>query len=126
MTWAAALCAVAACCALAAWFQVPAQARTAFGVSRRAFADLRDPALDDAARERAAQAHARQLAWLCLRILLGSAAALALPFGGLALGSALGWLHLGAVVELSLSPWFLLVAAVLAAAILHLLRRRPS
>lgn len=126
MTWAVALFAVAACCALLVWMQVPAQARTALGTSRRAFADLRDPALDDAARERAAQAHARQLAGLCLRIVLGSATALALPFGVLALGAALGWLELGAVVELSLSPWFLLVATVLAAAVLQLLRRRPS
>lgn len=126
MTWAAALLAVAACGALLAWLQVPAQARTAFGVSRRAVADLRDPSLDDAARERAAQGHARQLGLLCLRILLGSATAVAVPFGVLALGETLGWWQLATIVELSLSPWFLLVATVLAATILHLLRRRPS
>jgi hypothetical protein len=126
LTWALALLVVAACCALGAWLRIPALGRAAVDHSRRALRELRDPGLGEAAKERAAQAHAGQLLLLALRITAATAVAVALPFGALALLSAMGWVDFDAVLAQTISPWFALVAMALVIGALWLWRgRRP-
>lgn len=126
MTWAAGLFVVAAFLALAKWFHVPALAQAVLGHSRRAFHDLRDPALDARDRERAVQSHARRLLLLFLGITGASAAAALVPLGVVALLDAVGVVEFDAVVQRTVSPAFILVVTaigVVAAALLH--KRRP-
>jgi hypothetical protein len=69
---------------------------------------LRDPSLDDDARERALQAHAKQLFALFFLLTTGAALALALPAGLIWILDALRVVSLRAVVEMTLSWQFLL------------------
>jgi hypothetical protein len=126
LTWAAALFVVAAFLVLAKLFRVAALAQAVLGSSRRAFHDLRDPALGERDKERAVQSHARRLLLLFLGITAASAAAAVLPFGVVALLDAAGVVRFDAVLQRTVSPAFILFATVIgvgAAALLH--KRRP-
>ncbi|MGE3175276.1 MAG: hypothetical protein AB7O97_21805 [Planctomycetota bacterium] len=124
MTWAAALFAVAAFVVAARWLRIAALGRTVLGHGRQATRTLRDPALADRDKERAARAHAVRLLGLSLAIAVRAAAAFALPVGALALLDRTGVVDLGAVVRLGASPWFLVAAAATGTAVAVVLPRR--
>ena len=124
MTWAAALFVAAAFLVLAKWFRVPALAQVVLGHGRRALHDLQDRSLGEREKERAARSHAGHLLLGALGIVVASAAALALPFGAVALLDAAGVVELDAVVARTVSPTFLLVVVPLGVAVAVILRRR--
>ncbi len=126
MTWAAALFVVAAFVVVARLLRVPAQAHAVVNRSRAAFAALRDPGLDERQREQAARQHAGRLLWLCLGIVAATAAAIALPFGLVALLGVAGAVDFEAVVRCTVSPLFFLVALPLGTVTALLLRERRS
>ncbi len=126
MIWAAALGVVAAFVVLAKLFRVPGLAHAVFDQSRRAFGDLRDPALGEREKEGSIRSHARHLLLLFVFISLASIAALALPLGLVVLLDRAGLLDFDAVVQRTVSPAFLLVVTplgIVLALLLH--RRRP-
>jgi hypothetical protein len=125
LTSAAALFVVAAFIALLKLLRVAALARAVIDRSRRAFRDLRDPALGESGRERAAKASAGRLLVLFLAIVLASTAAALLPLGAVALLDVAGIVEVAAVLERTLSPMILLPAiplGIVAAVLLHRLR----
>jgi hypothetical protein len=84
-------------------------------VTKLAFADLRNPDLDEEVKELALQRHAKQLFTLFFLLTLGSAASLALPMGLIWLLEQIRVLSLTAVMTTLLSWEFLLASAVVAA-----------
>jgi hypothetical protein len=124
LTWAAGLGAVALFVVLAHQLGIRSLGAHLAATRRQATLDLRNPALDDTAKERAMRAHATTFGRMALRTAaLGLAAAcgaLLLP-GSLA---ALGWLDGTALIELSTTPIFLLAAAVLGGSLAKLWPRR--
>jgi hypothetical protein len=126
VTWAAALFVVVAFIALAGLLQIPVRAQEVLGRSRRALADLRDPALEERAKERAVQGHALRLLWLFVVLTLSATLALALPLGVIALLDSAGLVSLRAVLELTVSWPFLIGTFVLGFAVWGLLRQRPA
>lgn len=126
MTWAGAMFVCATFLLLTKVFRVAPIARAVFGCTRRAVRDLRDPNLGDLERERAVRSHALRLLRLFVVIALAALAALALPLGLIALLDAAGVMQLDAVIALTTTPLFLLVAtALVAGAALAVHARRP-
>jgi hypothetical protein len=92
-------------------------------VAKLALTDLRNPGLDDDAKEIALQRHAKRLFGLFLLLTLGGAAALFLPVGLIWLLEQLGLLSFNAVIDTTLSWEFLLASTLLALAILWIARK---
>jgi hypothetical protein len=126
LTWAAALFVVAAFVVVAGLLRIPTRAREVLAHSRQAFADLRDPALDERAREKAVQGHALRLLWLFLVVTGSAAFALALPFGLIVLLDSAGLVAIDAVIALTLSWPFLLGTCLGGAAVWALFQSRPA
>ena len=97
-------------------FRMPAQARRAMAISRAAAAGLRDPALDERAKERLAQKSSIELSILFFGITLGVAGAVAAPLAVLWLLDQLRLASLRAVTEIAMSPLFLVACTVAAMA----------
>ena len=93
---------------------------------RQALRDLKDPALDELAREKAVQGHALRLMLLFVLVTGGSLLALAVPVGVLWLAERGGMVELEAVLDTTLSATFLIVTTVLGTAVWLLLRRRST
>ena len=125
MTWAAGLGAVVLFVVLVQQLGGRNLTAALAATRRSATLDLRNPALDDTAKERAMRAHAAAFLRIALRgaamTTLAAVGALLLP-GSLA---GLGWLDGAAMLELSATPAFLLAAAALACAVAKLGPRRP-
>jgi hypothetical protein len=112
---AAALFLVAGFLAVARVLRMVSHAREVMARSRSAVRDLRDPGLDELAREKAVQGHALRLAWLFALLVLTSAAALAIPLGFVYAGELAGLVQTAEVIDVTLTPIFLIgvTAAVL-------------
>ena len=108
MNTAAALFLVAGFLVVARVLRMVPHAREVMARSRAATRDLRDPDLDELAREKAIQGHAIRLAVLFALLVLASAAALALPLGVVYLFELTGLVETTAVVDATLSPTFLI------------------
>ncbi|MEY2981540.1 MAG: hypothetical protein ACO4CT_02890 [Planctomycetota bacterium] len=115
MNGAAALFLVAGFLAVAHVLRMVPRAREVMARSRDAVRDLRDPGLDDLAREKAVQGHALRLAWLFVLLVLISATALGVPLAVVFGLDRLGVVELQAVLDVTLTPIFLIgvTAAVL-------------
>jgi hypothetical protein len=101
-----------------------AKATEAASLARRSMADLRDPALDDDAKEAAMRAYAAQLFWLFAVLTLGSAVALAIPLAILYLLDVTHLLSLAAVLETVVQWPFIVATVVLYVAGWLILRKR--
>jgi len=95
-----------------------------FGLVKSTLEVLRNPSLDDAAKESALQSHAKQLFSLFLLLTVGAAAALALPTGVIWLLDLLRVLSLRSVIEVTLS-WPFLIGTTLLAIVAWRLTRKP-
>ncbi len=95
---------------------VIARARESIGV-------MRDPALDDHAREKAIQAHSLGMFALLGKLCLGAVIALGVPVILLWLVARAGWLDFDAVMALMLDPWFIAATVVIAIVGFRLARR---
>jgi hypothetical protein len=104
----AAVAAVVACCWLALRLRVPALARASLGRASTALRDLRDPALGEMERERAARGHARALFFGSLQLVAVSALAIGVPLGGIWLLDGSWGLDAGSVAAWTVHPAFLL------------------
>lgn len=115
MNTAAALFLVAGFLVVARVLRMVPHAREVMARSRAAARDLRDPGLDELAREKAIQGHAIRLAALFAMLVATSFAALALPLGVVYLFELTGLVATTAVIDLTLTPTFLIgvTAAVL-------------
>ena len=95
-----------------------------FDLVRSSLAVLRDPSLDDDAKEGAMQRHAVRLFSLFVALTLGAALALALPAGVIWMLDVLRLVSLRAVIEVTLSWQFLLGTTLLGVLAWRLMRRR--
>jgi uncharacterized oligopeptide transporter (OPT) family protein len=91
---------------------------------KSSLAVLRNPSLDDDAKEGALQSHAKQLFSLFLLLTLGAALALALPAGMIWILDVLQVLSLRAVIEVTLSWQFLLGSTLFGVVAWRLTRKR--
>lgn len=105
-------------------FGLVGKCRHVFDLVQSSVAVLRDPSLDDDARERALQSHAKQLFGLFFLLTAGAVLALALPAGLIWLLDVLRVVSLRAVLEMTLSWQFLTATTLLGAAAWRLMRRR--
>lgn len=99
--------------ALLKTFRLLERAPHVMAVSTHAFRDLRDPLLDDDAKEARMREHARTLGVLFTRLTVGTLVALAVPVAVVWLLDAAGIVSLNGVLD-ALSSWPLLVAGSLA------------
>ena len=95
-----------------------------FGLVKSTLEVLRNPLLDDDAKESALQSNAKQLFLLFLLLTVGGAAALALPAAVIWLLDVLRVLSLRSVIEVTLSWPFLLGTTLLAIVAWRLTRHR--
>jgi hypothetical protein len=98
-------------------------AASVFARSREALADLRNPDLDDDAKERALQGHAGKLFGAFLLLVLMFAIALVVPLGVLYLLDLPGWLPLEGSMDVAMSWPFLVASAVVITVAVIVLRR---
>ncbi|MEZ5965918.1 MAG: hypothetical protein R3F56_18935 [Planctomycetota bacterium] len=124
MSWAAALAAVVLFVVLADRFGVTPRVREVLAQNRAAVATIRDPNLAEADKEAAVRRHAGRLLTLFVSSTLRTAAALAVPLGGLWLLARAGVVDAAALLDLSLSWTFLAAATVVALLAAVALRRR--
>jgi hypothetical protein len=120
---AAALFLVAGFLAVARVLRMVPHAREVMARSRAAARDLRDPALDELAREKAVQGHALRLAWLFVLLVATSGTALAIPVGVVYALEQTGLVQLPEVLDITLDPIFLIGVTV--AVLVWTFVRRP-
>jgi hypothetical protein len=95
-----------------------------FDLARASLAVLRNPSLDDAAKESALQSHATRLFSLFFLLTAGAGLALALPAGFIWILDVLQVVSLRAVLEVTLS-WQFLLGSTLAGIVAWRLIRGP-
>jgi hypothetical protein len=93
-------------------------------LARSSLAVLRNPALDDDAKESALQSNAMKLFSLFVLLTGGAALALALPAGLIWILDVLHIVSLRAVLETTLSWQFLLASTLIGVVAWHLMHRR--
>lgn len=123
MNVAAALFLVAGFLAVARLLRMVPHAQEVMARSRAAARDLKDPALDELAREKAVQGHALRLAWLFVLLVATSAAALAIPVGVVYALDRVGLVQLAEVLDITMTPIFLIGVTV--AVLIWTFLRRP-
>jgi len=94
-------------------------------VARRSFEVLRSASLDDEAKETALQRDTKQLLGLFLILTFGGAAAVMLPMGLVRFGDLLGLFSLQSVLDVTLSPAFLVTSGMLAILALRMSLKPP-
>ena len=114
---------VAAFAVAFALLRIPAWAGESLAVAGRAHAALRDPALDDTARERAAQTAARRLFYVSGVIVVRTAVALAVAAAPLVLADGFGVVPAATVVGFLMRLDVILIAGVALVAVWWLQRR---
>lgn len=107
MSLLAAVAVVATCLLLAVGLRVPALARASLDRARSALRQLRDPALGEAERERAARGHALALLVGGGRLAAAGLVAVGVPVAAILLLDGGGLLDAGAVVAWTVHPAFL-------------------
>jgi hypothetical protein len=113
MAYAAAVFVGLAFIALLKTFRLVDKAPHVMSISTQAFRDLRDPVLDDDAKEARMREHARALGGLFTLITFGTMAAVAAPLGVVWLLDAGGVLSLNRVLD-ALSSWPALAVGTIA------------
>lgn len=101
-------------------FGLVEKTRQVVRVARESLGVIRSRSLDDGAKEAALQRDARKLFGLFFVLALGGVAAATLPMGLLWLGDALGVISLDRVLDVALSPVFLIITSVLIISLLLL------
>lgn len=114
---------VAAFAVAFALLRVPAWAGESLAVAGRAHAALRDPALDDTARERAAQTAARRLFYVGGVIVVRTAVALAVAAAPLVLADGFGVVPAATVAGFLMRLDVILIAGVALVAVWIVQRR---
>lgn len=97
----------------------------AIQIAKRALADIRSPELDDYAKEKALQGHAKHLFALFFVLTVGGFAALLIPAALIWLLEKLDLLVFDSVLETTLSWPFLVVSSVAIMLFFYLWRRLP-
>lgn len=95
-----------------------------FGLVRSSLAVVRNPSMDDEAKESALQSNAKRLFSLFFLLTTGAVLALALPTGVIWILDALHVLSLDAVIKVTLSWQFLLGSTLVGILAVRLTRRR--
>jgi hypothetical protein len=95
-----------------------------FRLVKSSLAVLRNPSLEDDAKESALRSYARRLFLLFLLLTLGAALALALPAGMIWILDALQVVSLRSVIDVTLSWQFLLGTTLFGVLALRLTRKR--
>ena len=112
MNWIAAAFLVVGFAVLVRVFRLVDKTREVGRVSRQSMAVIRSRSLDDGAKEAALQSDARKLFRLFFVLALGSAVALMLPMSMVWMGNELGLVSLDGVMDITLSPTFILIVSV--------------
>lgn len=107
-------------------FGLPEMARGVFASSKDSVSIIRNPDMDDDAKEVALQQKAKTLFWLFILLTLGCAAALLLPAGVVWLLDAIGLMSFDQVIAFTLSWEFILATTVLLVLILSLKGKKKS
>ena len=123
--WLGALFLVAGFLAIVRRTGLVAKSRDVIGVAGRSASIIGDRRLDDDAKERELQGAAKRLFALFVSLLFGGAAACLLPVGLLWPFDQMGWICLGSVLHVTISPTFLLLSTSLALAALMIRGRKP-
>jgi len=123
--WLGALFLVAGFLAIVRRAGLVAKSRDVIAVAGRSASIVGDRRLDDGAKERELQGAARRLFGLFVSLLFGGAAACLLPFGLLWPFDQMGWISLGSVLHVTISPTFLLLSTSLALAAWITRGRKP-
>ena len=110
--------------ALVKVFNLPGKCSEVLDLARASLTVLRNPSLDDAAKESALQSNAVRLFSLFLLLTAGAALALVLPTGLIWLLDLLHVVSLRAVLEVALSWQFLLATTVVGVLAWRLMRGR--
>lgn len=118
IAWSGAVFLVVALVILLRVFGLVDRSREVLRVTQESLAVVRNPDLSDAKKEKALQRNSLRLFKLFLVLSAGGAAALVLPLAVVWGGDRLGWISLGAVIDVTLSPVFLIGSAVFATAAL--------
>lgn len=119
VNWIAAVFVVVGFAVLVRVFGLVEKTRQVGRVSRQSLEAIRSRSLDDGAKEAALQRDARKLFGLFFVLAFGGAAAALIPIGMVWLGDAIGLISLDEVLDITLSPVFLLIVSfVLVAALL--------
>lgn len=94
------------------------------GLSRQSLADIRNPEMDDEAKEKALQGHTKKLLLLFFKLTSGGIAALLVPLALVWLLEQLDVLSLSEVMSTVLSWEFILASTILAIVVLRVKRKR--
>lgn len=107
-------------------FGLVKRSRDVVAASRRSFDVLRDPSLSDEAKETALQKEAKWLLVSFVVLTLGGAAAFLIPLGVIWAGGRIGWVSLESVLDVTISPPFLILSGVLIVAVFVFSRKQPA
>jgi len=114
--WLAALFLVAGFLAIVRLTGLVAKSRDVIGVASRSASIIGDKLLDDDTKERELQGAAKQLFGLAVFLLFGGVAACLLPVGILWPFDQIGWISLESVLEVAISPTFIILSVSFALA----------
>ena len=120
IAWVVACLLVVAFVALLHAFRLPAKAREGAAMATRSFEIVRDRAMSDEEKERVLQRHALGLFRLAFQLTLGCAVAVFVPFAVLWVADHAGLVSLDAVLGVSFSWPFIVIAGVIALAAMAL------
>jgi len=102
------------------------KSREVIPIARRSLEVIRSTTLDDDAKESAVQADAKRLFGLSFVLAVGGAAALLLPVGVLWIGDRLDLVSLQSVMDVAVSPAFLIASSAFAILALSLVSNSPK
>jgi len=123
--WLAALFLVAGFFVIVRLTGLVARSREVIAVAGRSVSIIGDKLLDDHTKERELQGAAKQLFGLFVSLLFGGVAACLLPVGVLWPFDQIGWISLESVLDVAISPTFVILSTSLALATLIVRRRKP-
>jgi len=107
-------------------FGLVEKSKLVVSIARRSLGVIRSTSQDDKAKEVALQRDAMQLFGMFFILSFGGAAAVLLPMGLVWLGGLLGFISLESVLEVALSPVFLIISGVFAIFVLCLGQKRAA
>jgi hypothetical protein len=107
-------------------FGLVEKSKEAASIARRSVRAIRSTKLDDNEKEAALQSYAKKLFGISFILSFGGAAAVLLPMGLVWIADWLGYISLESVIDITLSPAFLITSSVFAVAVLYLCHRRNS
>lgn len=126
VNWIAAVFLVVGFAVLVRVFRLVEKTRKVGRVSRKSLEVIRSRSLDDSAKEAALQRDAGKLFKIFFVLALGTAAALMLPMSMVWMGNELGLVSLDGVMDITLSPIFILIVSVVLVAGLLLFHKKAA